>query len=85
MSDAKLRGGGEHCSGAVSRCDRSEETMGVLKYMEQKLFDRKVMDTIRPCAAARHSSAYRHIANYWLFSPFSVIKITNKIRCGKQR
>jgi hypothetical protein len=85
MSDAKLREGVnivQNRRGAVSRCDVSEETMGVLKYMEQKLFDRKVMDTIsRIHDCVQPPLTHRHIANYWLFSPFSVIKITNKIRC----
>jgi hypothetical protein len=39
----EIKRGGEHCSRAVSRCDVSDETMDVPKYMEQKLFDRKVM------------------------------------------
>jgi hypothetical protein len=75
MSDAKLREGVnivQNRRGAVSRCDVNEETMGVLKYMEQKLFDRKVMDTIsRIHDCVQPPLTHRHIANYWLFSPFS--------------
>jgi hypothetical protein len=91
MSDAKLREGVnivQNRHGAVSRCDMNEETMGVLKYMEQKLFDRKVMDTIsRIHDCVQPPLTHRHIANYWLFSPFSVIKITKtkSDMCRKQR
>lgn len=48
MSDAKLREGVNIVRIWHGGCFLYilEETMDVLKYMEQKLFDRKVMDTI---------------------------------------